>query len=261
MENSQLLINYQIKLISIRNLLANKIKLQQKNKQKSYLLIKLISIDRQISRQKSIYIFQKIQQYLLKLNIKNIQLKKKIQNKMGNINNSRFNSSQIKYEIKQIVDSMNKLENKINKINKKFILNITSQLNPSCFTIKEKAIMILKAESRSSYFDQDELQYCLQQIVQKYQTDINKCLHELQSYVQRSYFYTQNCSAYQNNIEFLILKQYFKKFFQNEFQYQIIYESDENDQLLQSFEDFQQQSLQLYQYQQNMYTSQSFGEL
>ncbi|KAL4449065.1 hypothetical protein ABPG74_021057 [Tetrahymena malaccensis] len=180
---------------------------------------------------------------------------------MGNINNASFNSQSIKFEIKQIVESMSKLENKINKINKKFLLNMENQLNPSCFRIQGKTIIIQNYESRSSYFDQDEIQYCLQQIIQKYKIKINKCLQELQFYVQRSLFFSENCSSYQNNIEYLILKQYVKQFFQNEFQYQIIFESDDNNLLLQSFEDFQQQGEKYYQYQQGIFISQSSGDL
>ncbi|KAL4480930.1 hypothetical protein ABPG73_020951 [Tetrahymena malaccensis] len=163
---------------------------------------------------------------------------------MGNINGCCEGYEQVKNEIKNIVQNMNEIEYKINKANKKLLVNLKRLLNPNCYQIEDKTIIVFHTESTSSFFDKDELEYCQRQMLKEYRYQIQKYLDELRCHVLKGLFYTENCSAYQNNIDFLILKQYIKSFYQNEFQYEII--------------DISQQD---YYKQQNLNTLQSFGDL
>ncbi|EAR97087.1 hypothetical protein TTHERM_01353150 (macronuclear) [Tetrahymena thermophila SB210] len=149
---------------------------------------------------------------------------------MGNINGCYENSEQIKNEIRDIVQNMNEIENKINKANKKLLLNIKKLLDPHCYAIEEKTIVIFHTSSKSSFFDKDELEFCQQQMFEKYRNQLKKYLEELKCQVLKGLLYTENCTAYQNNIDFLVLKQYIKQFFQNEFQYEIVDINQENNQ-------------------------------
>ncbi|KAL4449071.1 hypothetical protein ABPG74_021063 [Tetrahymena malaccensis] len=140
---------------------------------------------------------------------------------MGNTNGCCEGYDQIKNQIKNVVQNMYEIEKKINKANKKLLINLKRLLNPSCYQIDDKKIIIFHTESSSSFFDKDELQYCQHQMLQKYRYKIQKYLNVLKCHVLKGIFYTENCTAYQNN-NFLILKQYIKSFYQNELQYEIL---------------------------------------
>ncbi|KAL4449075.1 hypothetical protein ABPG74_021067 [Tetrahymena malaccensis] len=138
--------------------------------------------------------------------------------------NGVSNDLSMKTKIRKMLKLMSLYEEKLDQLNQRFLENLQKYVNPNDYNIDEQIIIIIENKLEcETVCSQIELNNKREKtLISDYQQKVAEQNEKIQPFINQATYFIHDYENTANSMEYLILKQYIKKFKQNGFSFKIV---------------------------------------